>query len=149
MLPSSTTRSVAPEVELAAHPLGVLTGVLQPAVRERREIGVLDEDLLRRDVGGQLDQEAPIADIRTQRVERLHAIEILGPEEALAQRADSQVDDDVAQRRGTKAAGLRHGSSDSGERIAGDALPTRQVRSSSVQTTYQPPRRMDRAVKDF
>jgi hypothetical protein len=48
--------------------------VLHPAVRERGEVGVLGEDLAGRDELLQLHEEAVLADVRAQRVERLHGL---------------------------------------------------------------------------
>ena len=46
-------------------------GMGHPGVRIRGEVGVVGEDILRRDVGGQLDQQAVLADAYVQGVERL------------------------------------------------------------------------------
>ena len=52
----------------------------------------------------QLHQEAVLADLRVQREKRLHVVELMGGDVRLAQRAQPQVDEGVAQRRAAKAA---------------------------------------------
>jgi hypothetical protein len=62
----------------------VLRRVLDERVRVRGEVRVLREDRLRSHVLGQLDEQAIVADAHVQRVERLHPVELVGGQEALA-----------------------------------------------------------------
>ena len=55
----------------------------------------------------QLDEEAVVADVDVQRIERLHVVELLGGEVALAERRHPQVDEGVAQRRAAARQRLR------------------------------------------
>ena len=54
----------------------VVPRVLDPAIGVGREIGVFGEDLLGRDVLLELSQEASVADVDVQRIERLGAIQL-------------------------------------------------------------------------
>ncbi len=91
-----------------AEPLGdhvdIVRGVLQPRRGERREVGVLLEDLAGVDVLVELHEEALMAHPDVQRVEGLHRIQRVGGKEALTERRHSEVDDTVFERGGTKAA---------------------------------------------
>ena len=69
-------RAVAEPVD---HLVGVGAGVLHPAVGERREVGVLGEDVLGADVLLQLHEPALAADVDVERVERLHRVDLVGP----------------------------------------------------------------------
>ena len=84
--------------------VGVVAGVAHPGVGVGREVGVLGEDRLRGHVPLQLHQPALLADVGPQRVERLHLVELVGGEEALAQRRRPEVADDPGHRRRAEAA---------------------------------------------
>ena len=92
------------QVEALDGPVGVAPAVLHPARRVGAEVGVLAEDVLGGDELLQLHQEAVFADLGVQREERLHVVELMGCDVRLAQRAQPQVDEGVAQRRAAKAA---------------------------------------------
>ena len=79
---------LAPGVEPQAchHPLRVGLGVPQPAVGVRREIGIVAEDVLGSYVLLDLDQEALLAHPHVQGIERLHLVELVRREIALAER---------------------------------------------------------------
>ena len=79
--------------------------MLDPAGRERREVRVLGEDLLRRDVLLELDEQAAVADPHMERIERLHLVQPLGRDEALAERRGAEVDEGVLEERAAEAAG--------------------------------------------
>ena len=66
------------EAQPGDHRLGVPSGMLHPAVRVGREVGVLAEDLLAVHVAGQLDEQARAADPHVERIERLHPLDVLG-----------------------------------------------------------------------
>ena len=72
-------------------------GVRDPGVAVGGEVGVVAEDVLGGDVGGQLDQQAPGADPDVQGVEDLAAVELVGGQVALAGRRHPQVDEGVDQ----------------------------------------------------
>ena len=74
------------EPEAIDHLSSVVPGVLDPAVGERGEIGVLGEDVLGADVLLELHQPAVPAHQNPQRIEGLHRVQLVGPEIALAQR---------------------------------------------------------------
>ena len=59
----------------------------------RREVGVVAEDVLRGDVGRQLDEQARRTDPHVQRVERLALVQLVGREIALARRRHAEVDE--------------------------------------------------------
>ena len=69
---------VRPEAEPLDRQVDVVACVTDPRVGVRREVGVVAEDVLGRDVGRQLHQQAGRADAHVQRVERLALVE-LGP----------------------------------------------------------------------
>ena len=75
--------------------------------RVGREVGVVAEDVLRRDVGGQLDEQAVRADPHVQRIERLGLVELLGGQVALARRGHAEVDEGTSQKR--PAQNAQHG----------------------------------------
>ena len=79
-------RALGVEPEGGPHLVGVALGVLDPRGGIRREVGVLGEDLRRRHVGRDLGQQALVADLDPEREERLHLVQLVGGEEALAQR---------------------------------------------------------------
>jgi hypothetical protein len=78
--------------------------VLDPGVRVRREVGVLAEDVLRRDELLELHEQARGAHADVERIEALHRPELLGRDVALTQRGHAQVDERVAQRLGAETA---------------------------------------------
>jgi hypothetical protein len=55
--------------------VGIAPRVIEPRLRVRRVVRVLTEDLLRRHIFLQLDEEALVADIGVERVEELHVVE--------------------------------------------------------------------------
>jgi hypothetical protein len=54
----------------------------------------------------QLHQEAVLADVGVQRIERLHLVELLDGDVRLAQRRHAEVDEGISQRFATEAAGV-------------------------------------------
>ena len=96
--------AVGPESEPLRDHLAVGLGVRDPGGRVGREIGVLPEDVLRADILLELDQEALAADQHMQREVRLHRVELVAREEALAQRRHAEIDERVLQCRTAKAA---------------------------------------------
>ena len=84
--------------------LDIEAGMFDPACGKRRKVRVLGEDLVRRHVLLQLNQEARLANIGVQRVERLHQVQLIGGDVCLAQRRRSQVEEGRAQRRMAEAA---------------------------------------------
>jgi len=93
------------ELEPRDHRLGVAAGMVDPRVREGREVGVLAEDHLGRDVFGQLDEPARVTQKQAQRIERLDVVQLIGAQEALAQRRHAEVQDHARQGLPTGAAG--------------------------------------------
>src|SRR5262249_5942051 len=77
--------TVRPERKAVDDRQTVLTGVLNPAVCIRGEIAVFAKDLLGRDELLELNQEAALTDIRMQRVEGLHAVQLFGADVRLTQ----------------------------------------------------------------
>jgi hypothetical protein len=113
-----------------AEPLGdhrdVAPGVLEPRGRERREVGVLGEDVLGRDVLLELDQQAAVADPDLERVERLHLVGLVGGEDALAQRRHPEIAQRVGQAGVAEPAGRRgHATTLSGRPNGGEAARLR------------------------
>src|SRR5262249_2761698 len=101
--------ALRPEVELARHPLRVGAGVLEPARRERREVGVVvREDLLAPDGGLELDEEAVLADPDVEGIERLDLGQLVGAQEPLAERRHPEVDEGDAEVVAAQAAGRGH-----------------------------------------
>ena len=90
--------TVGSETPPRNHLVGVAFDVLQPAVGVRREVGVLGKDLGRADVLFELNEEASLADEDMERVERLHAIELVGSQEGLAKRRHPEIHERVMQR---------------------------------------------------
>ncbi len=84
--------------------VAVLAAVLQPARGVGREVRVLAEDLFTAHVLLELDQVAPAAHEHVQRIERLHLVELLLREIALAERRHAEVDERVLERRAAEPA---------------------------------------------
>ena len=134
-------------------------GVRHPRVAVRREVGVVAEDVLGRDVRRQLDQQALRADPDVQRVEGLALVELVGREVALARRRHAEVDERVGElgphsrHRGRLTAAppspLDPGRSSSSSRPAAISSRTRASRTkrgpSNSSSAAQPVRRMSRA----
>ena len=80
------------EPETTGDHVGVDTGVLDPGVRVGREVRVLVEDLLGRDERRQLGEPAARADADVQREERLHRLDAVGGQEALAEWGLAEID---------------------------------------------------------
>ncbi len=78
--------------EPLAHLHGVSAGMLHPAVGVGRQISVVREDLRRRDELLELDQKAVVADVRVERIERLHLIQLVRCDVGLTQRRHPKVD---------------------------------------------------------
>ena len=78
--------------------------VLDPRRRVRRKICVFRENVLRFHVFLQLHQEAVAADENVQRKVRLHLIDLVGGQKALAKRRHPEIDDSGCERRMTQAA---------------------------------------------
>src|SRR5258708_1429408 len=70
----------------------ILPRMLDPSGRVGREICVLAKDGFRFHVLPQLNQEASAADKHMERVVRLHLVDLVGSEKALAERRHSEVD---------------------------------------------------------
>ena len=97
-------QAVRAEREALRDHRAIRLGVGDPAGRVGREVGVFAEDVLRAHVLAELDQKAPAAHQRVEREVRLHRVELLGREEALAQRRHAQIDQAVRQRAAAQAA---------------------------------------------
>src|SRR5262249_58662324 len=76
----------------------------EPAVRVGGEVGVVAEDALDADVLAELDEPARPADEDTQGIEGLHPIELVGSEEALAERGHPEIDEQELERRAARPA---------------------------------------------
>ena len=101
-------QAVGPKPQPLRDRLAVGLGVLHPARRVGREVGVLAEDVLRAHVLLELDQEALSAHQRMQREVRLHGVELVTRQKALAQRRHAEVDECMLQCRAAKAALTLH-----------------------------------------
>jgi hypothetical protein len=97
-------QAVGAEAEALDRHLDVAARVLDPRVGVRREVRVLGEDVVGGDERLELHQQAALADLRVERVERLHRVDALGWHVALAQRRHAEVDEGVAQRGCAEAA---------------------------------------------
>jgi hypothetical protein len=97
-------QAVGRELQPLGDPLDVVATVGEPRVRVRREVRVLGEDVLGSDVLLELHQEALLADVDPQGIERLHGVDPAGLDVALAQRRHAQVDEGVSQVRTAEAA---------------------------------------------
>src|SRR5215208_2303324 len=73
--------------------------MLDPAVCVRREVRVLGEDVLRRDVLIQLHEKTGVAHRHMEWIERLHAVQRRTVDIALAQRRHAKIDESVTKRR--------------------------------------------------
>ena len=98
-----------PQPEALDHRLGVAPGVLDPARRDRREVGVVAEDLLRPGGLGELHQQAALADEDVERVEGLRCLEIPRLDVGVGQRREPQVDEGALERGAAEAAGWTGG----------------------------------------
>ena len=78
--------------------------VLDPRCRVRRKIGVFCKDVLRFDVFLQLHQEAVAADQNVQRKVRLHLIDLVRGQKALAKWRHPEIDDSGCEHRMTQTA---------------------------------------------
>jgi hypothetical protein len=105
LLASSTTLALWSEREAFPHGLAVLAGVGNPGIRVGGEVRVLGEDLARGDELLELHQEALLADVGVQGVERLHPVKLLHRDVRLAERRHAQVDEGHAQRMPAEPAG--------------------------------------------
>ena len=81
-----------------------------PARRERREVSILVEDVLRAHIFLELDQKALLADEGVKRKEGLHRVAFLGREEAFAERRDAEIDKGAMEAGATEAACTRRDS---------------------------------------
>src|SRR5215472_12497038 len=66
--------------------------MIEPGVREAREVGILGKYVNWCDVFLKLYQEAVLADARDQRIKWLHGVELLSRQETLAQRRHAEID---------------------------------------------------------
>ena len=96
--------AVGRELEAGADHVDVRARVLDPRVRVRGEVGVLVEDLVRRNERRELREPALRADAHVQGKERLHRLEPVGRQEALAERRLAEVDHRQLERRFAEAA---------------------------------------------
>src|SRR6266487_2561958 len=103
-------QAAAVEVEPPGGLVAETAGVLHPGGREGGEVGILAEDLGGTHVLLQLHQHALVAELHPQRVERLHLVELVSGQVALAQRRHAEIDDQVLQRRAAEPApdSVRH-----------------------------------------
>jgi len=80
------------------HVLRIVARVRDPTARVRREIRVLGaENRVGCDILVQLNEETPVTDEDTERVERLHFVQVGRPYLRLAQRRQSEVDERMSQ----------------------------------------------------
>ena len=89
------------------HAVGVLPAVLQPGVGERREVGVVAEDVLGAFELVELHQQAAIADVDVQRVERFLLVQVFGANERVRQRREAEIDERAGDRLAAQAARAR------------------------------------------
>ena len=76
--PDLRDQAVGTKMEALRRHVDIALCVRDPAVRVRREVSVLAENGLRGNVFLELHQEALLADVDVQRVERFHLVETLG-----------------------------------------------------------------------
>jgi hypothetical protein len=110
-------QAVWPEVEPLGDHGAVGLGVGDPGRRVRGEVGVFPEDVLRAHVLAQLDEKACPAHERVERKVRLHRIELLGREKALAERRHAEIDETVLQAAAAETAPADRVNARSGQRI--------------------------------
>ena len=96
--------AVGAEREPVGDHVDVAARVLDPRIRVGREVGVLREDLVRRDERRQLREPAARADPDVERIEGLHLLEPIGRQEAFAERRLPEVDHRQLERRLAEAA---------------------------------------------
>lgn len=77
----------------------VPSSVLEPAIGIGRKISIVREDILGHGYGLQLDQKALGADIRMERIEWLHLLQLLGFNIRVGQRRHPKIHESMAQRR--------------------------------------------------
>ena len=99
---------VAPLVQAEArdHLLGIFLRVRQPAIRIRREIGILAEDDADAHVFLQLHEKAFSQTIHVQRIKNFALIHLIGAEKALAQRRHPQIHKGMLQRAPAETAAI-------------------------------------------
>ena len=90
------------EIKPGLNHFAIPARVLDPGGRVRRKIGVFRKNMLRLDVFLQLHQEAIVADQNVQRKVRLHLVDLIGAQEALAKRRHAEIDE------GCREAGASH-----------------------------------------
>ncbi len=96
------TAFVKPE-SLHRH-LDVVAGVRDPRIGVRGEIRVLAEDRVSSNELLELHEQAALADLRVQRIKRLHRRDAIRRHVALAQRRHAEIDERVLKRRAAEAA---------------------------------------------
>ena len=84
----------------------IVSGVGDPVVRVRGEVRVVREDLARRHVCVELNEQALRTDPDVQRIEGLDLVELLGAKKVLAERRLAEVDEGVAERVAAKPASV-------------------------------------------
>ncbi len=87
--------AVARQLEALDRHVDIAPRMRQPRLGIGREIGVFVEDVLGRHVFLYLRQEARAAHHHLERIERLHRVDLVGGEEALAQRRHAEIDEIV------------------------------------------------------
>ena len=95
------------EAEPIDHLADVAAGVLHPAVRERGEIRIVSEDLLRGHGARQLDQETTRADEDPQRIEPFRLVELRRSEVGVREWRSSEVHECDGERRAARPALVR------------------------------------------
>jgi hypothetical protein len=81
-----------PKVEPFGDRVDVLPSVLEPCIGKRRKIGILRKDMPGRDIFLQLYKKALSADKGSERIKRLHSVELVLCEIALTKRRHAEVD---------------------------------------------------------
>src|SRR6185312_2390541 len=92
------------DAAFAQHRLHVPLGMVEPARRVRREVGIVAEDLLRRFEKLQLHQQARVADVRMQRVERFPRTQFALFGQSVRRRGETEIDERYAQSMAARAA---------------------------------------------
>ena len=100
---------IDPEAPPRDHLLGVGARVRDPAVRIRREIGVVGKNRLGLHVFLKLHEKAVVTDEHMQRVERLHAVQLVGAQEAFTQGRHPEIHERMTERRVAMPAAARAG----------------------------------------
>lgn len=92
------------KTQLFSYFLAINPGMIDPAGRIRRKIGIFSKNIGRTEIFFQLHQIAVVAHERIQRIKRLHVIKLICSEKTLTRRRHSKIHKSVLEKRPAQAA---------------------------------------------